>query len=102
MPMPYHGIEIPGQTIVEFCRCHHIRRLSLFGSILRDDFASDSDVDVLVEFEPGATPGFGFFGIQEELATMLGRKVDLNTPGFLSKYFRDEVLREAEVLYDAA
>jgi len=59
-------------------------------------------VDVLVQFEPGATPGFGFFGIQEELSVLLGRKVDLNTPGFLSKYFREDVMREAEVLYDAA
>lgn len=100
--MDYHGVEIPKQAIAEFCLRHHIRRLSLFGSILRDDFESDSDVDLLVEFEPGATPGFGFFGIQEELSAILGRKVDLNTPGFLSKYFRDEVLREAEVLYDAA
>jgi len=100
--MDYHGVEIPKQAIAEFCRRYHIRRLSLFGSILRDDFESDSDVDLLVEFEPGATPGFGFFGIQEELSAILGRKVDLNTPGFLSKYFRDEVLREAEVLYDAA
>ena len=99
--MLYHGLKIPEKTVVEFCRHHHIRRLALFGSVLRDDFASDSDVDVLVEFEPGATPGFGFYGIQEELSALLGRKVDLNTPGFLSKYFRDEVLREAEVLYDA-
>ena len=100
--MDYHGVEIPEQAITELCRRHRIRRLALFGSILRDDFAPDSDVDLLVEFEPGATPGFGFFGIQEELSTILGRKVDLNTPGFLSKYFRDEVPREAEVLYDAA
>ena len=100
--MDYQGVEFPQQAIVEFCLRHHIRRLSLFGSILRDDFESDSDVDLLVEFESGATPGFGFFGIQEELSAILGRKVDLNTPGFLSKYFRDKVLREAEVLYDAA
>jgi len=100
--MPYHGIEISGPLIAEFCRRHHICRLCLFGSILRDDFGPDSDVDVLVQFEPGATPGFGFFGIQEELSVLLGRKVDLNTPGFLSKYFRDQVLREAKVLYDAA
>lgn len=100
--MSHHGIEIAEQAIAEFCRRHRIRRLCLFGSVLRDDFRSDSDVDVLVEFEPGATPGFGFFGVQEELSRMLGRKVDLNTPAFLSKYFRDEVLREAEVLYDAA
>lgn len=100
--MTYHGIDIPKDQIAAFCRKHKIRRLSLFGSILRDDFGPDSDIDVLVEFEPGATPGFAFFGIQEELAQMLGRKVDLNTPGFLSDYFRDEVLREAEVQYVAA
>lgn len=100
--MVYHGIEIPMDRIAEFCRRHRIRRLALFGSILRDDFRPESDIDVLVEFEPGATPGFGFFGIQEELSEMLGRKVDLNTPGFLSKYFRDEVMREAQALYVAA
>lgn len=100
--MPHHGIEIPEQVVADFCRRHHVRRLCLFGSILRDDFRADSDVDVLVQFEPGATPGFGFFGMQEELSALLGRKVDLHTPGFLSKYFRDQVLREAEVLYDAA
>jgi len=101
-PMRYHEIEIPEQLIAEFCRRHHVRRLCLFGSILRDDFRADSDVDVLVQFEPAATPGFGFFGMQEELSALLGRRVDLHTSGFLSKYFRDQVLREAEVLYDAA
>jgi len=100
--MTYHDIEISEQTIATFCRKHHIRRLSLFGSILRDDFGPDSDIDILVEFEPGATPGFGFFGLQEELVQILGRKVDLNTPQCLSRYFVDEVLREARVLYDAA
>lgn len=100
--MNRHGIEIPYSSIVDLCRRHHIRRLLLFGSILRDDFRGDSDVDVLVEFDPGQTPGFGFVGIQDELSALLGREVDLNTPGFLSKYFREDVLREAEVLYDAA
>lgn len=100
--MTYHGIGIPNDRISELCLRHHIRRLSLFGSILRDDFGPDSDIDVLVEFEPGATPGFGFFGIQEDLAAILGRNVDLNTPQCLSRYFVDEVLREAQVLYDAA
>ena len=100
--MTYHDIEISEQAISAFCRKHHIRRLSLFGSILRDDFGPDSDIDILVEFEPGATPGFGFFGLQEELAQLLSRKVDLNTPQCLSRYFVDEVLREARVLYDAA
>ncbi|MBM3333418.1 nucleotidyltransferase family protein [Candidatus Sumerlaeota bacterium] len=100
--MNYHGIETHREAIVEFCRRHRIRRLALFGSILRDDFRRDSDVDVLVEFEPGATPGFAFFGVQEELSDLIGRKVDLNTPNCLKKCFRDEVLREAEVLYGAA
>jgi uncharacterized protein len=98
--MTYHGIEIPEAPLIDICRQHHIRRLSLFGSVLRDDFRPDSDVDILVEFEPGTTPGFGFIGIQDELSEIIGRKVDLNTPGFISKYFRDEVLREAKVLYD--
>jgi len=95
-------IEIPKDRIAEFCRNNHIRRLALFGSVLRDDFGPDSDVDVLVEFEPGQTPGLRFFGMEIELSEILGRKVDLNTPGFLSDYFRDEVLAEAEVQYDAA
>ena len=100
--MRYHEVEIPEQIIADFCRRHHVRRLCLFGSILRDDFRADSDVDVLVQFEPGAIPGFGFFGIQEELSALVGRNVDLYTPQCLSGYFRDEVLREAEALYDAA
>src|SRR2546427_10969955 len=71
-------------------------------SVLRDDFAPDSDVDVLVEFMPGHVPGLAFFDMEEELSHIIGRKVDLNTPQFLSRYFRDMVLKEAEVLYDAA
>ena len=93
-------IPIPGEQIAEFCRRHHIRRLSLFGSVLRDDFRPESDVDVLVEFEPGCTPGFDFFGMQEELSSILGRRVDLNTPACLSRFFRAEVLAEAEVHFD--
>jgi uncharacterized protein len=100
--MKYHDVEIPGRTIEEFCRRNHIRRLALFGSILREDFGPKSDVDLLVIFEPGATPGFGFIGIQDELSEILGRPVDLQTPASLSKYFRDKVLREAEAVYDAA
>lgn len=92
---------LPAEKIADFCQRHHIRKLALFGSVLRDDFRPDSDVDVLVEFEPGCTPGLAFFGIEIELSEMIGRKVDLNTPGFLSQYFRDRVLNEAEVLYDA-
>jgi len=89
--------------IAEFCRRHHIVRLALFGSILRDDFAPDSDIDVLAEFEKGHRVGlFTLTAIEMELAVLLGRKVDLNTAGFLSPYFRDEVLAEAVPLYAAA
>jgi hypothetical protein len=95
-------IDIPADRIAEFCRRHRIRRLALFGSVLRPDFAPGSDVDVLVEFEPGTRVGLAFFDMEEELSGILGRKVDLNTPGFLSRYFRDEILAEAEVQYDAA
>jgi uncharacterized protein len=94
-------ITIPHERVSDFCRRHHIRKLALFGSVLRDDFRPESDVDVLVEFEPGRTPGLAFFGMEIELSEILGRKVDLNTSGFLSKYFRDRVLAEAEVQYVA-
>ena len=92
---------MPRDRIAEFCRRHHVRRLSLFGSVLRDDFRPGSDVDVLVEFEPGEAPGLAFFGMADELSDILGRKVDLSTPGFLSRYIRDDVLAEAQVQYDA-
>ena len=95
-------IEIPQAEIEAFCRKHHIRRLALFGSVLRDDFTDESDIDVLVEFEPGHVPGLAFFTMQDELSEMLGRQVDLNTPDDLSKYYRDEVLDEAEPYFDAA
>lgn len=95
-------ISIDMEKIAVFCKDNHIRRLALFGSVLRDDFDPQSDVDVLVEFEHGYMPGLKFFRIQEQISQILGRKVDLNTPEDLSKYFRDEVLSEAEVQYDAA
>jgi predicted nucleotidyltransferase len=95
-------IEIPHERIADFCRRRHIRWLALFGSVLRDDFRPDSDVDVLVEFEPSTRLGFAFFDVQEELSQILGRRVDLRTPRELSKYFRDEVLAEAEDVYVAA
>ena len=94
--------HVEDSQIAEFCRRHGIRRLALFGSILRDDFNEDSDVDVLVEFDPAAIPGWEFFGMEDELAEIIGRKVDLNTPGFLGKHFRDRVLTAAEDLYVAA
>jgi len=95
-------IDIPQGAISDFCRRNHIRRLALFGSVLREDFGPESDVDVLVEFEAGQSPGLEFFSMQEELSALLGRRVDLNTPGFLSRHFRRAVLAEAEVLYVAA
>jgi uncharacterized protein len=100
--MTLHGIEIPGERIEAFCQANGIRRLAFFGSILHDDFRPESDVDVLVEFQPGVRVGLAFIRMQDELSAILGHKVDLNTPASLSKYFRDEVLREAETLYVAA
>ncbi|GIK98785.1 MAG: hypothetical protein BroJett029_29940 [Alphaproteobacteria bacterium] len=95
-------IPVPARAIAEFCRRHHVRRLALFGSVLRDDFGPDSDVDVLVEFQPGHVPGFAFFEMEQELSRILGRRVDLNTPQFLDRAFRDQVLSEAETHYVAA
>jgi len=94
-------IDLPKEKITEFCQRHHICKLAFFGSVLRDDFGGDSDVDVLVEFEPGHVPGLAFFAMESELSEILGRKVDLNTPQFLSRFFRDEALAEAEVQYAA-
>jgi predicted nucleotidyltransferase len=96
-----HKLKFSHERLREFCRRNQIRRLALFGSVLRDDFQPDSDVDVLIEFEPGVRTGLRFFGIQDELSQILGRRVDLNTPECLSKYFRDRVLTDAEVQYDA-
>ena len=96
-------IDIPKEKISEFCRRNHIRKLSIFGSALRDDFRPDSDVDVLVEFELQHPVGLiRLARLEHEISELLGRKVDLNTPGFLSRYFRKEVLQEAEVQYAAA
>jgi len=94
-------IPLPQEVLAEFCRRHHIRRLALFGSALREDFGPESDIDLLVEFEPGHIPGlFGIARMERELSALLGgRKVDLRTPEDLSRYFRDEVLRQAEVQY---
>jgi hypothetical protein len=93
-------IAIPKSKIAAFCKQHHIRRLALFGSALREDFRPDSDVDILVEFEPGHIPGlFGMARLEQELSNVLGRKVDLRTPEDLSRYFREEVMQEAEVQY---
>ena len=97
------NIKIPREKIETFCRRYGIRRLSLFGSVLRDDFTPESDIDVLVEFEPEIRVGLiRFAGMEIELGEILGQKVDLNTPNSLSKHFREKVLAEAEVQYVAA
>jgi uncharacterized protein len=96
-------IRIDREKLAAFCRGRGIRKLSLFGSVLRNDFdPARSDVDVLVELEPSARTGFRFFGYGDELAEIVGHKVDLNTAPMLSRYFRDEVLREALPLYEQA
>ncbi len=93
-------IEVPKERIEEFCEKHRIRKLSLFGSVLRKDFGADSDVDVLVEFEPGQVVGLlRLAGMEIELSGILERKVDLRTPAELSRYFRQQVLDSAEVQY---
>jgi len=93
-------IDLPQDAIDAFCRRHRIRRLSLFGSVLRDDFGPASDVDFLVEFEHGHVPSlFGIAGMEEELSGLIGRKADLRTQEDLSRYFRDEVRRSAEIQY---
>jgi len=97
------NISFDKKRLALFCQQHHIRRLALFGSVLREDFGPDSDVDMLVEFEPGARIGLiGLAGIENTLSRLIGRKVDLNTAGCLSPYFRNEVLYEAEVVYEQA
>ena len=95
------AIAIDREPIAEFCRRHNIRKLALFGSVLRDDFGPDSDVDVLVEFEEGHVPGFiGLARIQREFSALIGgRNVDMRTLEDLSRYFRDQVDRTAEVQY---
>lgn len=93
-------IHMPRESVEAFCRKHRVRKLALFGSVLRQDFRADSDVDVLIEFEPGVHVGFMKLAAMElELGALLGRKVDLRTPGELSRYFRDEVLASAEVQF---
>jgi hypothetical protein len=94
------ALDIPREEIAAFCRRHHIRRLALFGSALRGSLGPDSDLDVLVEFDPDHIPGLAFFAMERELSQLLGRKVDLNTPRFLSPYFRRQVQDEAAVMYE--
>jgi len=95
-------VSVDPERLAEFCRQNGVRRLAIFGSALRDDFGPASDVDVLIEFEPGRTPGLRFFWMQEELSRLFDRAVDLHTPSSLSRYFRSQVLAEAEDQYVAA
>ena len=93
-------IEIPREKIAEFCKRNHIVKLSLFGSALKGELGPDSDIDLLVEFDPQHTPGLiKLAGMEIELSEILGRKVDLRTPNDLSRYFRKEVVDSAELQY---
>jgi predicted nucleotidyltransferase len=93
-------INISPRQLESFCRKHHIQRLAFFGSVVREDFGPHSDVDVLVTFELGHTPGFGFFLIEAELSQLLGRKVDLQTASFLSPEIRQSALSESVMAYE--
>jgi predicted nucleotidyltransferase len=95
-------VDFTTAPIEQFCVAHHIRKLALFGSVLREDFGPFSDIDVLVEFEPGHTPGFDFFLIEAELSQLLGRKVDLQTANFLGPEIRSSALAEAVTVYEQA
>ncbi len=96
-------VPVDSKRLAEFCRRHHIRKLSLFGSAITDRFRPDSDLDFLVEFEPSNRPGyFGLARIERELSALVGRKVDLRTPLELSRYFRDEVIAGAQVQYSTS
>jgi predicted nucleotidyltransferase len=97
------NLDIDMEQLAEFCRQNHIRWLAVFGSALRDDFGPESDIDVLIELEPGTRMGLAYFGLADRLSPIFGgRKVDLGEPDTLNRWIRAKVLREAQVLYDAA
>jgi predicted nucleotidyltransferase len=101
--MKNNALHIPKSVLGAFCRRHGIRRLSVFGSVARGDEGPNSDVDVLVEFDPGRVPGFfALSDIEADLSRLVGRKVDLNTPGFFSGPVRERVVSESEVQYARA
>ncbi|MDO8578517.1 MAG: nucleotidyltransferase domain-containing protein [Dehalococcoidales bacterium] len=104
LDMVAERFRVPPEKLAEFCRKNHIVKLALFGSVLREDFRPDSDVDVLVEFDPGHVPGlFGMADMETQLSALVGgRKVDIRTAAELSRYFRDRVVREAKVQYATA
>jgi len=88
--------------VSEYCRRNHIKRMAIFGSVLRPDFSEESDIDILVEFEPGFAPGLTFFSLQDELSKFFGRRVDLQTPGFLGEKIYRVVNSEAVPVYEQA
>lgn len=95
-------IQVDKEQLAAFCRRYHLIRLALFGSVLTDQFGPDSDVDVLFEYDPDHVPSlFDVVGMEAELSEIFGRKADMRTPRDLSRYFRDEVLRTAQVQYAA-
>ncbi len=98
MPTPPFDAE----ALTRLCRHYSVQRLSIFGSVLKGHDRPDSDLDVLVEFQPASAPGLGFITLQNELSALFARHVDLVTPGFLSPHFRDRVLSEARPLYEPA
>lgn len=96
------AVPLPYTEIAAFCEKHHIVRMWLFGSVLRDDFTPESDIDVLVEFDPEHVPGLAYFGMPAELAEIFGRPVDFGTPDGLSPYIQKRVMRSAQVVYERA
>lgn len=96
------NLSLPRDQVAAFCRKNHILRLQVFGSILRDDFGPESDIDVLAEFDPNHIPGWEIVSIADELSDLLGRPVDFTTPGGLSQHIREDVLASAEVIYEQA
>lgn len=103
LPVAELPLQIDSLALGTFCQRRGIRRMRIYGSVLRGDFDPvRSDVDVLVEFEDGVRVGLDFFGYQDELSELFGRRVDLKTPDCLSRYYRAEVLREALTIYEQA
>lgn len=100
--MNKHLLNLPRDILESFCRQHHIKKMAVFGSAIRDDFSDQSDIDILIEFKPGHVPGLKFFEIEAELSQLLGRKVDLQTTKFISQEFRQQILEEALTAYEQA
>jgi predicted nucleotidyltransferase len=100
MSLPTLPISLNLEQIHQFCRVNQIRKLSPFGSVLKEDFTPESDVDVLVEFQQGKTPGLAIVSMEDELSCIIQRQVDLRTIGDLSRYFREQVRQEALVIYE--